>query len=293
MTAESILIQANQPKALGIRRYYQSALADYGKMRECIINTHLFFPRNLIIISSLPCVSRINAFNLAHTIDVDFGSIVELGNNCSSILQALHLSAVLYEDASADIIIYCEDRFSSYVDRHLKQSRPSTAEWKNYTSAIFISAKESTQVKILSYVSLTDTSYHDMVMIGPTDDQSNVLRFNEQKLEEFRAIDLNNELRAIMSGLNSANLRIESIDAFVTTNRELDRTQQLIKALKIKDSQLVSSRKVIGHTGSSDIIYNLDRAFSQISSFPYRILISSNGLGYNWSTMVLSVESSL
>lgn len=239
-----------------------------------------------ILVSSLP---RIYPEFLLSKILCEIGhqgkSQISIGDNCCAILNALEiLNSIGNENGSACLI--CCDSFSKYISETAIKDKPGMADWKDCISALAFNEFGNYGMQIQSRYSIHDNSLHDMFVFDP----DLKMTVNQYRTKKFAACDLVNEKIVIDNLLKLDGTELMDYDAFVFVNREQPRTEAIIHNVGIPIKKVYSSRGIIGHTGGSDILFNLKLALSASGSQQLKVLISANGLGYCWQGLTLTIS---
>lgn len=241
-----------------------------------------------VLVNSLPSQKPDFLLNkLASELDIKANQQYRLGDNCSSVIDALNIICNHSSLESNHALLMLYDNLADYISKESLIKKPGFADWRCAASIIVFSPLGKLRLTIMGSSYVRDNTFHNHFSFDM--DRSTIL-VDDSINEKFKSVDLSNELISIDLVLNKTNCSLSSIDAIVVTNRESDRTDRLKTALNIAGNKIISSRSEIGHTGGSDIIYNLSKALESIPKSNIRVLISANGLGYTWACSIIEIE---
>lgn len=242
------------------------------------------FSNTLIVVQSLPYKAYcLDPFLIAKDIGFRGKRVIGMGANCTTVLDAFELAGH-YAAFGESTSIICADRFGDVARKSEGLRKSNLQDWHNAVALVQV-APGRNQTSIMRVASIAAPDLYDMLSVVAAGGGDHMQRSME-KTEKFRKIDLCNELDVIRSVLGP---KTASSCLFVLTNRSTIRTISLASALGLSRKQIFSSRDVIGHTGGGDIIHNLGNAMRASNSEKKHIVISANGLGYQWSAALIQI----
>lgn len=109
-------------------------------------------------------------------------------------------------------------------------------------------------------------------------------------MNEFNVVDLDNEIETINKTLCEVNRSIDDIYAIITVNREHKRSERLKNQIGSPKTKIVTSRHKIGHTGGTDILFNLNEILRETANEKIEIVMSASGFGYTWCSLFVEIE---
>lgn len=243
---------------------------------------------SIIHISSLPSQRPLfRSSRLVSELNLEADSILSIGDNCTSIIDALEISQSISPRLKSTLIV-ADDDFAGYISESATKAKPGLTEWRSAKSAIALNHNtHDLQFRINRRVSKHRPEFGGMIEF----DEQGMLVVNDSLARAFKNIDVESEIECIYKLLDLESETIQDYDAVILTNREKSRLARFREALGDNSQKIHSSRDAIGHTGASDIIFNLIQAIKSTNKQLARLLISSSGLGYVWSCASLSVEN--
>lgn len=244
---------------------------------------------HLLHVSSLaPPGPHMGGYFLADTLELNVGHIVHLGGNCSSVLDALYLAAIL----NSRTLVVIADAFGEIVDEETLRDKPGACDWKTGAAALLVDPTSSLRLEICSFVCATAPWLQKLASFKHCN-KKYFLRFQRDLVEQFRSIDLSTEAQVLQIALEHGGVTLSDLSGLVPVNREEKRMMALIKELSLDVGMVFWTRPEYGHRGGGDILHNLWAALlsPRISDGAY-LLLSGNGLGYSWSSMLVRVHRS-
>lgn len=236
----------------------------------------------LIVVSSLPYPEKaFSGYDLAASACLSTRRVIEFGSDCTTVLDALLYAAFSVERGSRAVMIVVYDDFPALIDKITLRQKPDCNEWRSGLSITVLSNSPNPNYKVISLRSIVDTRFSDMIKISNTKGH-HALRFNSDS--NFIDIDLCNDTYLIDQDIKESPNNITSL---IMTNRNNKRYSSLMNIINNHPSRIFYSRTDIGHTGGSDIIYNLMSCTSHSIHAGDRLILSGNGLGYTWKTLTL------
>lgn len=262
----------SQPDILAcLKRWLTS---DAGKCETLIWNTSLPYK----------CSAQ-SPFQVIDAAGIGISRLISIGGNCASIIESLLLAAheANYGDQPP---IICADHFGIIAGNYLGPLKDGLDQWQNGVS-IMSPRGTAKKLDIVRFASRTEPGFHGMLTVSCSDGVDYLNSIAEDRAR-FRLDDINNEVGVINAVVD------QTVDVrnclLVVINRAADRTKALQDRLSIDSENIFSSRAVIGHTGGSDMFYNLSMAMKTKPSRGQYIILSANGLGYQWSAVLLRVN---
>jgi len=108
---------------------------------------------------------------------------------------------------------------------------------------------------------------------------------------EFKAVDIENEIKVVLCALDNAALTLDDIDGYVTINRQTERANLLSEELGSKNIQIFQSKETFGHRGATDLLFNLETCIKKNKhEKEINVLLVGNGVGYTWSAMIINLK---
>lgn len=247
--------------------------------KELISSSHI---DHIYTVASLPRAypQLLTHKALSHT-GFSAGHVVELGNNCASILDALILCASLTESGS-NAIVLCADAFKTTYKANQENS-----SWLDGGAAIVFGYGDI-KLSIESYVTANDHEYSNLCSFTTVDGTPLLGLLSSS---EFLEKDLQTEIEISTEALQAASSQWKDIQGYVIINRSEVRIKKLKEFLNPLGVTLYQSRGNFGHRGGSDLIENLKTAIAANYEFDsFRLMLVGNGLGYTWSAMVIRLD---
>jgi len=209
------------------------------------------------------------------------GHVVELGNNCATILDALVICASLNEPGS-NAVVMCADAFkTTYKANHENSS------WLDGGAAMVFGYGDIT-LTIESYVTANDHNYSHYCSFTATDGTPLLGLLSSP---EFLEKDLQTEIGVSTEALSLASAQWKDLQGYVIINRSEARIKKLKEILDPLGVTLFQSRGNFGHRGGSDLIENLRTAIAaNHETDSFRLMLVGNGLGYTWSAMLIRFD---
>jgi len=236
-----------------------------------------------------PQVPHMGAFALADAVGLTPGHVVDVGNNCAALLDALWLATTLWRDQTN--LVVAATRLGQAVGEEMRATKPGSRQWGDGAAAILLGGAGPSSIRPLAYVTAVDPSLHAMLEVCPTETGYRYT-FQQEIAERFQATDLDNELRVIGEAIAAADITAGDLAGVIVVNRGRRRTLALAPAFGIDSDLVISSRSEIGHGGGADLLFNVDRLLSRCGPGTHRVVFVGNGLGYMWSTLVVEIEIS-
>lgn len=260
-------------------------------VQECLdwsLETSPSVDHLLHVASLAPPGPHMGGYFLADTLGLRVGHIVHLGGNCSSVLDALYLAALL----NSRTLVVIADAFGAIVDEETIREKPRARDWKTGAVALLVDPTSSLRLEICSFVCATAPQLQSLASFKLCGEKY-FLRFRRELVEQFRSIDLSTETRVLQLALELGGVTLSDLSGLIPVNREEKRMMALTEKLSMDVSTVFCSRPEYGHRGGGDILHNLWAAlFSpQVFDGAY-LLLSGNGLGYSWSSMLVRVHRS-
>lgn len=244
--------------------------------------------QRLIYARSIPLhVPHMGGFALAEAVGLRPGHIVDMGNHCAAIPDALWLAMTAWNGERNLLVAATE--LGRGVSAAMRQTKPGSLQWCDGAAAVALGDEGPCFLRPLAYVTATDPTLQRMLDICPRE-VGYEYDFREDVADRFQAQDLEMELALIDEALQSAGCRADEIDGVVVVNRGRKRTLLLAPAFGVDPELVISSRKEIGHGGGADFFYNLQTWLRNRAPGSYKVLMVGNGLGYAWSALLMQVE---
>lgn len=239
----------------------------------------------LIFVRSLPYPeSRLTAYELAEAANIRVSRVVTLGDDCSTVVDAIIFAAQSVSLGTETVLVVVADRFSSFVDAETIRQKRDSADWKDAASTIAIGHTHTRNFQIRSLVSASNPFFNGLATIQKSA-SGYALRFNHD--DRFLQQDVDSEYLVIRLALGDIAYKHVR---FVMTNRSTARHEAIKIQLCSTNEAIFYSRSDVGHTGGSDLIFNLQRAISATPASELdHILISANGLGYTWKSLLIGL----
>jgi 3-oxoacyl-[acyl-carrier-protein] synthase III len=213
--------------------------------------------------------------------DLQANWVIELGHSCTSILDAL-LLASKQNEGSTETAIFSVDAFEANYKINSQKSL-----WLNGASALLLGSSEK-KLKIKSYATLNDPKFVKCSRLN-LEREFAELELNYDS--EFKAVDVKNEIKVVLSALDNASMTLDDIDGYVTINRQAERVKLLREELDHKSIQIFQSKETFGHRGATDLLFNLDTCIKKNKhQKEINVLLVGNGVGYTWSAMVINLK---
>lgn len=248
--------------------------SDSGKCETLIWNTSLPYK----------CSAQ-SPFQVVDAASIKISRLISIGGNCASIIESLLLAAHEANYGHQPPIV-CADQFGQLAGNHLSSLTDGLNQWNNAVS-IMSTHGVAEKLDVVRFASRTEPDFHGMLTVSCSNGFDYLKSIAEDRTR-FRLDDLDIEIGVINAVLDHT---VDVRDCLlVVINRASDRTKALQDRLSIDSENILSSRTVIGHTGGSDMLYNLSMAMKKKPSRGQYIILSANGLGYQWSAVLLRVN---
>jgi len=168
------------------------------------------------------------------------GHVVELGNNCATILDALVLCASLTESGSIAVIM-CADAFKTTY-----KANQENFSWLDGGAAMVFGYGDII-LTIESYVTANDHEYSHLCSFTAVDGTPLLGLLSSP---EFLEKDLYTEIEVSTEALSVASAQWKDIQGYVIINRSEARIKKLKEILDPLGVTLFQSRRNFGHRGA-------------------------------------------
>ncbi len=244
--------------------------------------------QRLIYASSIPLhVPHMGGFALAEAVGLQPGHIIDLGNHCAAIPDALWLAMTIWNGERN--LLVASTQLGRGVSELMRTTKPGSVQWGDGAAAVALGGDGAHFLRPLAYVTATDPTLQSMLHICPQA-VGYEYDFREDVADRFQAKDLELELALIGEAIEAAGCSASDLDGVVVVNRGRRRTLMLAPAFGVPPELVISSRKDIGHGGGADFFYNLQLWLDAQEPGKHKLLMVGNGLGYAWSALLLEVE---
>lgn len=184
------------------------------------------------------------------------------------------------------VAIIVADAFSQIIRSANCALTGELSEWRTMGSAMILTEESRYKYQIVGFETCTIPRFYDDVRINGSNHDAEFIFSNSNK-NDFLNVDVPMEQKCIELAIGKSGWSKRSDISYVGTNRRQSRTDEIIEKMAFNPSQVFTSRQIIGHTGGSDIVYNLRTALLDGERTKKKFVVSSSGLGYQWSTMLL------
>jgi len=236
-------------------------------------------PRSLVLTRGMPYTENTDtAFVLADRAGVSPARIVSLGNQCSAVIDGLSIAASFAGSGLSPVALIAADQFSEMVE---STEEPEHSEWRNMAGCLRIEA--GGRLRLRAIAGLSDPAFVSMATLT-----EGRLHVDKRIVTAFRQVDVDAQVQTIDALMELSDERLGRPFVCVT-NRSMGRLSALAERLA-RRGRIVESRRIYGHTGGADILLNLTDALGRVGSRGANIICSANGLGYAWSSALITVD---
>ncbi len=242
----------------------------------------------VVYASSVPLqVPHMGGFALSDALELQPGHIVDLGNHCAALLDAVWLGSTLWRSQSSLIVAPTE--LGRAVSDEMRAGKPGCRQWCDGAAAVLLGVGGERRLRPLAYVTAVAPAMRGMLAVRPKDGGFK-FELNPEIGVQFRAMDMDTELAVVAEALTAADCQAPDLAGVVVVNRAGGRTRLIAPSLGIDPARVFSSREQHGHGGAADFLINLRQLMTDAGPGRHRALLIGNGLGYCWSALVVELR---
>lgn len=221
----------------------------------------------------------------------------EMSNGCNAAISAIHLAEKLLLNSKYKYaLVVTSDTLSRFIDYRDSSSFPlfSMADG----AAAVLLRKNHNHNRIIGYSSITDGQFVNCNKLGVGGTRHNLVghdyihvdyHHRSTKLLRNKAM-IQNYITVIKQSLKKAKIDYRDISKLCITQNSLNIVNSVANTLGLIDNCLYSTREKFGHVGAIDSILAFDILSRKgIIKEGENIVLTSTGVGYHWSSIVIRV----
>lgn len=221
----------------------------------------------------------------------------EMNNGCNAAISAIHLAEKLLVNSKCKYaLVVTSDTLSRFIDYRDSSSFPlfSMADG----AAAVLLRKNHNHNRIIGYGSITDGQFVDCNKLGIGGTKYNLVghdyihvdyHHRSTKLLRNKSM-IQNYVTVIKQSLKEAKINYRDISKLCMTQNSLSIVNSVTKTLGLIDDHLYSTREKFGHVGAIDSILAFDILSREgIIKDGENVILTSTGVGYHWSSIVIRV----